>query len=240
MIINRVTVTGADDGTPTRLMLELQDQYPQLEYGLLLSKSNQSKPEYPSLKKVKEFQSHKELQLSGHLCGSWVKEMLQGRNPVKEDLGDMLWKFGRVQINVINYLDSEEIPGTKQQKMENFLKVLEKDFVSSEVILQRNSSTQELLEFIRAHSTFPFQVLCDGSWGTGKQPERWPGLFDGVQNGYAGGLGGDDCSQQLEKIEKAVGDAAIWVDAQGKLRIGGSFDLVKVGNFAKVASKYFE
>lgn len=39
MIIDRVTITGADDSTDVNWMQEMQDKYPFVEWGILVSQS---------------------------------------------------------------------------------------------------------------------------------------------------------------------------------------------------------
>lgn len=69
-----------------------------------------------------------------------------------------------------------------------------------------------------------FQILFDASYGIGKSPENWGApVFANVFQGYAGGLGPINVSDELDKINKVVPqELDVWIDAEGKLMEPGT------------------
>src|SRR4051812_4292848 len=84
-LLNKVTVTGADDSTDINKMVEIQEKYPFVEWGILLSKKYSLKDgvgRFPSKAWLNSLISYAgKLTLSGHICGDWVEETLLGTFP---------------------------------------------------------------------------------------------------------------------------------------------------------------
>ena len=82
--INRVTLTGADNSIEPQQLFELSEKYPFVEWGILLSRNSMGSKRFPSLKWMNRLESldkdyfNQEILYSGHLCGSFVKELLMG------------------------------------------------------------------------------------------------------------------------------------------------------------------
>src|SRR5579862_53134 len=104
-VLNKVTVTGADDSTDVSKMLEIQSKYPFVEWGILLSKKYSLKDgvnRFPSRTWLTRLinESHGKLNLSGHICGDWVKEALLGKFPMLDLIhGNLKDSFLRFQLN---------------------------------------------------------------------------------------------------------------------------------------------
>ena len=81
MIIKQVTVTGADESVTPQAMLEIQQRHPFVEWGILLSKSAEGRSRFPSLDWLNglvEGHDVSKFNLSGHLCGRWVRDICKG------------------------------------------------------------------------------------------------------------------------------------------------------------------
>ena len=101
--IDIVTVTGASDDTSLEDMVNIQKEYPYVEWGILLSRNQAGKqwrfPSFIWINRLLISPLNTELKLSGHLCGKFVNEILMGE--IKDDLRYILDSgiFKRIQIN---------------------------------------------------------------------------------------------------------------------------------------------
>ena len=96
MEINKITITGIDNSNDIPELLELQKQYPFVEWGVLFA-SKPGKDRYPLPHVIEDFLTAG-LNLSAHFCGTWAKE------PIEEGNFDYLTAifkegFKRVQLN---------------------------------------------------------------------------------------------------------------------------------------------
>src|SRR5690349_20225663 len=106
MKIHTVTVTGADDSTPIESLAEIAEEFPFVEFGILLSRRSMGRSRFPSSSWLARLlrETPDEIKLSGHLCGSWVTETLLGAWPHAELYkafgGESYFtRFGRWQLN---------------------------------------------------------------------------------------------------------------------------------------------
>src|SRR5690349_12200425 len=98
-MLDRVTITGADDQVDPLAMLDLSVTFPWLEWGLLVSRSNEGKPRYPShlwQKKLLTY-AHR-MNLSMHVCGKWAQAIFQG-DVIWTELPPIRTVVQRIQIN---------------------------------------------------------------------------------------------------------------------------------------------
>lgn len=75
----RVTITGADDKTSIADILELSAEFSFVEWGILVSHRQEGTYRFPSrdwIDRFKEAAFNAKLQVSTHLCGRWVRELL--------------------------------------------------------------------------------------------------------------------------------------------------------------------
>ena len=168
------------------------------------------------------------LNLSCHLCGQYVKDILLGKPTPMDDLG-VLWDiFGRVQIN------THGIP-------HNFFteKMCELFNPEKEFIFQYDNENAEILESA-INQGVNCSTLFDLSHGAGVLPEQWPMPFNGIKCGYAGGLSPDNLDSQIRLIESNVGATEIWIDMETHVRSNNDrqFDLKKVEQCLLIASPY--
>jgi hypothetical protein len=106
------------------------------------------------------------------------------------------------------------------------------DFPDREFIFPYNPKPAVIDAVARLNRTgVKFSLLYDSSYGYGIAPESWaPPVYENHPQGYAGGLCGENISENLDKISAMVPrDYAIWVDAEGKLMKPGTreFDVAR-------------
>jgi len=252
MGLYRMTLTGADDSvTPEAACLLLKD-YPFAELGILASAScfPVGRPRFPSEKWARElvqiaiWTGNKSL--SAHLCGRWVRGLLEGTVP---DCAPFNYpQFQRIQLN----FHKENPP-------------YDADFWEALNALQGKTPRQFIfqtsgiglyLSTVLAYKEMNAVPLFDASGGAGILPIVWPKPFvlsqeqntiafgtpNYVPHGYAGGLSPDNLAGQLPRILDAAGDCRIWIDAETHLRSDGGlkFDLDKCRRFLDIAAGFIE
>jgi hypothetical protein len=235
--IDRVTFTGADDGTSIEEMLALSDANPIIEWGILFSARLTGHPRYPSMRWVddllSESQKRTKPRLSAHVCGRWVRDLMRGipLHSQSLDIGripsQFLSHFQRIQLNFHAEPGYEMAPAVK-----NVLPL------GSQAIFQIEGVNDPLfkkaLEF--GMNAVP---LFDKSGGAGMVPDEWPSPMPGIYCGYAGGLGPDTMEKELEKISSVVGDGTIWIDMERRVRTDNEeFDLGKVRRVLEIVGKW--
>ena len=241
-VINKVTVTGADDSVDINKMFEIQEKYPFVEWGILLSEKyslGDGAGRFPSKKWLQELInsnsiSRTKLNLSGHICGKWVTKTLLGEFPCLETIhGNFPDYFTRFQLNT-----HAELHKVDFDKLDLVLKKLRSNVQS--VIFQLDGVNDIMVPmWKRNHRNI--SGLFDLSHGAGILPSAWPKPIEGMYCGYAGGLSPDNVIEQLEKIVIANGDdKETWIDAETLLRSpdNRTFDLDKVVQFLENSKKY--
>jgi hypothetical protein len=218
MILDRVTITGADDKTDPKELLKLSEKYPFVEWAILLS-ANNGRPRFPRpiwIESLAKTFVTSPTSLSGHLCGRWVRDLIKGVNSfVGEESFISSGIFDRYQLN---------INGHAQEDLEHprpFMDALSSwnDIESIEgFIFQMNGINDSILQLakkegIKAHPLF------DSSGGAGIEPESWPTADPKeTYSGYAGGLRPGKIGRQLVAIDKAAGKNRIWIDIETHVR----------------------
>lgn len=243
MKLNLVTVTGADDSTPVKDLLEIAEQYPFAEFGILLSRDSMGHRRFPSSEWINDLVCSilvrkLNVNLSGHLCGAWVRELLVGKWPETELLAihpelPRAGVFKRWQIN------THAIPHkTKTEALTAVITELGKR--EQTAIFQFDNVNTNTLFSIKGEGCTNVAALYDLSHGAGVLPTNWPAPLDDIYCGYAGGLSPENVKEQLKKLEPIVGDREIWIDAETHLRSDDDlvFDLKKVRAFLEAAAPY--
>ena len=77
MKINKLAIAGPDDLVKHEDLLNLQNEYPFVEWGILFSSTN-GKPRYPTQNWISKAVNLK-LNLSAHFCGWWSREVLENK-----------------------------------------------------------------------------------------------------------------------------------------------------------------
>jgi len=222
MIVKFVTMTGADNSIRPQDLIPLSEKFPFVEWGILLSGSKMGGLRFPSLDWLQELvqvQSEHKLNLSGHICQQWCRDIFNNKKmTVAEELPEVWNIFQRIQLNFSPY-----------DVGLNFVEVL-KQFPDKQFIFQVGKKNRDSLFAHAVSEGANIACLFDRSGGKGVVPSSWPKVREDVICGYAGGLGPDTLSQELENISQVVGDKEIWVDMESRIRSDDNtlFDLSKV------------
>lgn len=235
MILDRVTITGADQWTYIPEMVEISQEFPFVEWGILFSAKHQGvSPRYPAeewLQALRKTAEKLPLNLSAHLCGRWVRDVvIDASLTFKEQRKDLWPLFQRVQLN---------FHAEPHKRHHAFAGRLLED-PGKQYIFQIDGRNDDLWEHARTVLGDRAVPLFDRSGGAGELPDQWPKVFEDVYGGYAGGLGPDNLTSQLELIEAAAGKARIWIDMETRVRTEEKFDLAKVRRAVEQASEWIE
>ncbi len=234
-LLDRVTVTGADNSISPFNMIALAGKYPYAEWGILLSKNNAGCPRYPGKAWLVTMVSTSALcrmRLSAHICGRWVRDLCLGGTELLDDLGHAtLSHFNRMQLNFHAVSHSVNLDAMTARLFTY------QRLGISQFILQLDGVNDGLLQPLRDKG-LNVVGLYDLSGGAGVLPEKWKKVTEGYC-GYAGGLSPENVSQELEKIA-AIENYPIWIDAETHLRSDNNarFDLEKVQAFLEKAREW--
>lgn len=236
MKITKVTMTGADDNTDQMDLFKLSRKYPFVEWGILISRSSMGRNRFPSndwmvrLRELTEM-TDETICLSGHLCGSVVREFLLGQPDAFDEMGRNVEMFDRFQINT---------HGQKHKYSLSGVQMILRQYPDKEFIFQYDNLNAEILKSLMATES-NCSTLFDLSHGAGKLPSEWPKPIEEIACGYAGGLSPENVVDQIAKISEAVGGSQeIWIDAETHVRSEDDqlFDLVKVEAFLKASEPF--
>lgn len=211
-MLNRVTLTGVDNRTCVTDLIELNQKYPFVEFGVLISKNNSNKNtvnRYPNLTILKRLKNQG-LNLSCHICGSIARDIVQ-RNDwrgVKNLLGKDFDIFQRFQLNVSNvhiFVDNISFPKDKQ------------------FIIQINDNTS-LYDCYKDNSDVNVVGFLDKSGGKGIVSEGW--IIADRYFGFAGGIGPDNVISVVEDL-LILNDYDFWIDMESSIRTNDWLDISK-------------
>lgn len=206
--INYSHGNGADDSVRIPDLIEIAEEYPFVEFGILLSRGAMGRPRFPSadwLARLIDACAGKGMRFAGHICGAWVKEIMLGNWPrwdfcnIHEQFmaADMYRKF---QVNTHaqpHQVDFFQLPFILRELQANGQSVIfQYDGVNGDQLVHRS------LE----NGNTNISTLFDLSHGAGILPESWPKLLPGVPCGYAGGLSPENVAEQLAKLESVIGE----------------------------------
>ncbi len=250
-----VTLTGADDSIEPMDLIELSQEFPFVEWGILVSMKQQGKERFPSLDWMDQLamdcysEIHETpVNLSLHVCGKYTRDILaHGDDTLFKEMGmELLMLFNRVQLNT--HCEAHDWNLEKLSAMMSNYK--DKEFIFQLDGNSTNESKAKLLRF--DHKVMNMSFLHDCSHGAGLLPFSWPiPPVSTVATGYAGGLGGDVLEGQYKHIKRAVDLRADfiadhWIDMETKVRSGDSlnpdekFDLDKCRKVLEIAKPWFD
>jgi len=227
--VKHVTATGADDSVDgIEELFSISEQFPQVEWGILVSRNNAGCPRFPSMNWLQELSDAvrrypNKLNLSVHLCGTWVRQIfLEGKADVFDYVPMDIFK--RVQFNFHaqhHHVDKEAAVAFLKEKFSQYELIFQCDGVNDALI---NLCTEAGLV------AYP---LYDQSGGAGIIPDSWPTATG--YSGYAGGLSPANVVYELLRIEEARNGYEVWVDAETKLRCDNDrvFDLDLVSEYVR-------
>jgi len=204
MSLKNCTLTGIDENTSLDNIRQMSDKFPFVEWGVLFNiYLGTQRPRYPSLKWIKKLtQTHSDLNLSLHLCGSLTITAFFQR-----DLIDLCKSFKRIQINA--YFD--QYPASPELIKRCFSLIS-----PTEIIIQHNNDSKGIMKLLGEVNNY--SILFDSSRGAGISPQNWPNYIPSFYCGYAGGLGPDNIKSQLPLIESASQGFDYWIDMETKIR----------------------
>ncbi len=214
----KCTLTGVDEFTDLSKLEELSFCYPFVEWGVLLSTSENrldNGNRYPSvdwleenLVKINEISKKTGCSVALHVCGKETKLLLE------QDKDS-------VALKLIEYVDRVQINFVYKEKQVVQLEQLCEKYPKKIFITQHNEKNKGLYLKIKSKN---HQVLFDESGGRGIECSSWkPNLEDKIC-GYAGGLGLDNITKQLITIS-SVASNEYWIDMEGKIRTNDKLDL---------------
>lgn len=218
-----VSLTGPDDKTNIGDLSALSAEFPFVEWALLYVPHNEGAPRNPTRSwREAFFDAALPSSSAVHLCGSLAfQELLENKLPA-----DIL-RANRLQLNI----NARRIEFTDAQVLDIYRRALD---LGPDIILQRHADTAALIDKFIAGlpiwETHRVGVLLDQSKGTGRTPETWlqPQTLEGIQCGYAGGLGPNNTADVLCTLV-ATNDPRepYWIDMESGIRTDNEFDIVK-------------
>jgi hypothetical protein len=219
-----VTITGADDAVDPQDLLNLSREFPFVEWGILLSRSRERTPRYPSLEWVANAGDLWALarprpRCAIHLCGEAARDAMVGRMTWGTEAACLLPK--RVQVN--GYIPANTFG----------LRMIARHLFVS-FVLQARSSGDLPRCALDAIEIGNVSVLYDPSGGRGVETNSWWAAPGAVRPGFAGGIGPSNVRQAVEGIRGYLNDCALdvdnfWIDMESGVRDeNGWFDLGRV------------
>lgn len=229
MKINKLAIAGADNKVNQLDLVNLSNQFPFIEWSILLSKNKEGQQRYPTEEYVKEL-SERNIPLSAHFCGWWAKQVLE------ESDFELIWKlpdsFKRIQLNY-NFKNSS---GYRLPALLRFAIRCP----SKSIILQFNKSNADVLRTFAEEPLLPTNIhfLYDSSGGYGKEIERIAPTIGEQYTGYAGGMNPENIEKICQMISDDPETVDTWVDLESGARTNNEFDLSKVLDIANKVNKF--
>ena len=189
MKLRHITFTGIDDSTDLNEVQRIQEQYPYVEWGLLLSKKRSGfDPRYPSRHILCELEN-RGLNLSAHICGIFAREIAATNNwnnffrfiEFRQSI------FQRAQLNIADY-KFENMGGTN----------LTPPYWLKEIIIQqKNTNEIDFYKAMRFKRNY-VSILFDASDGRGIKTTNFElAQIENIKAGYAGGINAENIKKML-------------------------------------------
>lgn len=239
MPLTRVTITGADNGTDPKELLELWNEFPFVEWGILIGSKTGFR--FPGRDWISSLCAAREqtgnlMPLALHVCGGFLREIAAGKSTLEQFLGSQLYAFGRIQLN---WHGESQGPQTSENVLGAFCRLDSGFGWDPTIIFQLDGVNDDL--FRGAARRFLCCGLFDRSHGAGLIPGEWPQASTEMACGWAGGLGPENLAEELPKIsEKAFAVMQFWVDMETKVRSDDDsrLDLEKVRKCLQIAEPF--
>lgn len=239
MNLNRVTITGADNDTDVKELLDLSAEFPFVEWGILVSERRVGSPRFPSNYWIDSLcvEINTRYHMATHVCGQLVKDLLVGKLDWNA-LPNSVFISDRIQINTGEvYEYSESII----QNLECLAKMAwtdDIDLPDLQFIFQSNRANNPLAQTVHNYG-INTAILFDQSRGTGILPVEWPEQHTFLDFGNAGGLGPDNIEREVSKMEKMY-TKPYWIDMENNVRTNDKLDLDKVRIVLSIVKKLYE
>lgn len=235
-----VTITGADDATDPAELHDLWEQYPFVEWGILIG--SHTGPRFPSVDWIHRLVEEREkscnlMRLSLHVCGKFLREIANGRSSLGDYIGPQLFAFHRVQLN---WHGGQQPESVGENILKAFCELDRGGFGwDPQLIFQLDNVNNELWK--PAGRRFACSGLFDLSHGAGLLPSDWPRCSSEIPCGWAGGLGPENLVDQIPKITEQSWKAQnFWIDMETRVRTedGENLDLHKVRRCLEIAEPF--
>jgi len=239
MSLKMVTITGADDATDVNELQRLSQEFPFVEWGILVSEHDRVGRRFPSqrwIERLLYLHEVKPMQLSLHVCGALLQRLMRGNMA-----WPTLWleKFGRMQLN----FHGQRIlcdARSWHSRLNEFGKP---------IIFQADGEHGEVYLANAITANVDAYALFDESHGAGVLPTEWrhPCVLNCAEEtpsyklqGYAGGLSHDNLRQELPRIHEAAKGTPYWIDMETHVRSADPdrLDLAKVETVLEIAKPF--
>lgn len=226
--LKHISLIGIDEKTDLEKLQKLQEEYPLVEFGVIISKNwkdNGNRYWNPeNLEKLKD----KNLSLSVHLCGALARNaILNNWEPVKDFLGDNLLLFRRAQLNIaVNKKNPKELVLDIPEPLEEI------------VIQQKRDNIDMFMNYYLSTKNKKVSILLDSSGGQGIDTPLIPLDIEG-KVGYAGGFGPENILEKTNFLLNSKEVHSFWVDMESKLRTDDWFDINKAKDICKKVYSLF-
>lgn len=213
--MKQITFTGIDGWTDIDELEVIQNQYPMVEFGVLLSKNwHENGMRYYNPDALRRL-AHSGLNLSCHLCGRIAREAVRNNFEPAIDLCKGYFDiFKRCQLNIARNANNPE-------KL-----VLDVPDSLEEVIIQQKS-VDDIGLWVSGLPNPKLSVLLDASGGRGIVSDIYA-LDTPLKVGYAGGLSAENIVKAIAFLEKSPVVRQYWVDMESSVRTNDVFDVNKV------------
>lgn len=255
-MLDKVTITGADDGTSVAELEALSAEFPFVEWAILVSASHRGpSPRWPSEAWRENFSiavAKTGMKASCHVCGKWVLDIMAGEAQILFFSGSMpgllMSACQRIQFNfhgVKHRVRADEGAGPAFLRSIDLITFESQGVGVKQFIFQADGVNDEICRKALAAGVDAVP-LFDCSHGAGVVPGEWPGpaFLDKddkpVYHGYADGLGPGTLEEQLPRIFAAAGAARIWVDMETRVRTPDDerLDMAKVRRCLEICAPH--
>lgn len=244
MPLELLTITGADDATDPKDMIALHQEYPFVEWGILIG-SHSGRPRFPSTKWIRQLiqnanEAGIELNLSLHICGNWLRSIGEAHPDLMAiHFKPELLSFARCQLN----WHGERQADRAAVCVRDSFALLAKEYQWSPQIIFQMDGENDCLMTASIVGGLTCAGLHDVSHGAGALPDHWPGPFRLIETGWAGGLGPDNLAEQLAIISQICGanyTLPWWADMETRVRTddGERLDMQKVRQCLQIADEF--
>lgn len=228
MKLTRITITGADDAVEPEKLLELSQEFPFVEWGVLASVSRVGTARYPSADWMTRFVlSCRNVPAALHLCGFLARRAIAGLHHPDEwpSSPDFPSGWRRIQLN-----------GFSKYRLP--MLAVAANYPSTEFILQVQDNDALLYASDLYDGQTNLSALWDLSGGTGHVITWFPatGL---LPMGFAGGIDPENVSEIARHVTQlGAADDPTWLDMESGVRTDDRFDLEKVRRVLDAAAPF--
>jgi hypothetical protein len=256
MKLRKVTFTGMGGEFNVNdqfSMMQLVKDHPYLEFGMLAHPKYscyRGSPEVPTIASIHSLitlfnvnwfakENNLKLNMALHVCSLWSEDMVRGGTDFIHIYKRVLPYAQRIQLNIKNI----DLDPAKAVNFAGTLKAC--GLQDKEIIFQVFDHNVPFAERLR-DCGIKTSVLFDESRGLGVLPDQRRAPLIGFSCGYAGGLGPQNLTEELQKIkDNTPADYETWIDMQRHVRTKtaegpevGYFDVEKVKACLELAKPY--